>query len=639
MYVDILCNTDNLALTEKRETVILKEGYYMRRPWKKVCAVLVTGAMCASLFIGCTTTTPTGSTTTPTDDKASQPRNETLYFNGQQWGAINDWNPLSSNSNNALGVTQKDSSRTLIYETLYMYNMLDGKMYPLLADGDAVWNDTHTAITVKINKDAKWSDGTAVTADDVAYTFDTNVKYKSAAGADYSAYIDSVKATDASTVVFTAKLNSSGTAINPLKVLEYLPKQFVLQKAYIQKVETRNNSDAEKMKTDKMEDLIASGPYKPYVSNDQKVVFKRDDNYWGKAASMWGKLPVPKYIVHNLFKDNASGDTAFQAGEVDISQQFISSVATMMSSGKPISTYLPELPYYVAATMPTAYYNLKKAGLNQVAVRKAIAMAIDYDQIIKTAMSGYSPSFADVPRSLMNPTAGEQALIDQSALKSVQWLGNDIEGAKKLLDAAGIKDTNGDGIREYKGTKLSFKAECPEGWSDWNASMEIVAAAGKKIGIDIVTYFPDANTFYDDLSNQNFDIAMWSPSAAGISNPWTRCYGTLSSSYNSIESQMIGNFGGYANARVDKLLDLIPHETDAAKLKEYYTELSKIYLTDVPSFALMYRPELFYTVNETVWTNYPEKGSKSDKGIEIPPYDCTDGYGIAGLYSLKLVSK
>ena len=48
-------------------------------------------------------------------------------------------------------------------------------------------------LTVKINKDAKWSDGTTVTADDVAYTFDTNVKYQSSCGSDYSAYIKASK--------------------------------------------------------------------------------------------------------------------------------------------------------------------------------------------------------------------------------------------------------------------------------------------------------------------------------------------------------------------------------------------------------------------------------------------------------------
>lgn len=610
----------------------------MNRQLKKFCVLLAATAMTVSIFAGCNKSkpAPNPNPTIPgtTDNKNSTPRNETLYFNGQQWGAINDWNPLSSNSNNAMGIGQKDSARTLFYETLYMFNMLDGKMYPLLASGDPVWNDAHTAITVKINKDAKWWDGTPVTADDVVYTWDINVKYQSAGGSDYANYIESIKAQDASTVVITAKLKD-GKAVNPLKVLEYLPKQYVMQKAYLQKVEQRDGNDAAKIKTDKMDDFVASGPYKPMIANDQKVVFQRYDNYWGKAASMWGKLPAPKYIAHNIYKDNAAGDVAFKAGEVDVSQQFISDVPSMVAGGK-ISTYLPEAPYNLGATMPTAFFNLEKPGLDQVAIRKAIAMATDYDQIIKTAMSGQSASFKQVPRSLMNTTAGEQALVDQNALKDVTWTGNDVEGAKKLLDAAGIKDTDGDGIREYKGQKLSFKAECPQGWSDWNASLEIVAAAGKAIGIDIQTYFPDANTFYDDLSNQHFDIAMWSPSGAGISNPWTRCFGLLSSSYNSIKTQMIGNFGGYANTRVDQLLVEIPQLTDQAKLKADYTELSKIYLTDVPSFSLMYRPELFYTVNESVWTNFPQQGSKSDKGIEIPPYDLTDGYGIAGLYTIQL---
>lgn len=612
----------------------------MNRNLKKICSLVATVAMISSLAIGCGTSKTTVASKTTTDkpaataDKNSTPRNETVYFNGQQWGAVNDWNPLSGNSNNAMGIQQKDSARTLCYETLYMFNMLDGKMYPLLASGDPAWNSGKTELTIKLNPDAKWWDGTQVTADDVAYTWDTNVKYKSAAGGDYSGYIDSIKAQDASTVVVAAKLKD-GKPVNPLKVLEYLPRQYVMQKAYIQKVEQRTGSDATKMKTDKMEDFVGSGPYKLMVANEQKVVFQRVENYWGKSASMWGKLPAPKYIAHNIYKDNAAGDTAFKAGEVDCSQQFISDVPSMVASGK-ISTYLPEAPYNLGATMPTAWFNVKKPGLDNAVIRKAIAIAVDYDQIIKTAMSGQSASFKDVPRSLMNTTAAEQGLVDQSALKDVQWTGNDVEGAKKMLDAAGIKDTNGDGIREYNGQKLSFKAECPQGWSDWNASLEIVAAAGKNIGIDIQTYFPDANTFYDDLSNKHFDIAMWSPSGAGISNPWTRAFGILSSTFNSIPTQMTGNMGGYANKTVDDLLAKIPQETDQAKLKDYYTQLSKIYLTDVPSFSLMYRPELFYTVNESVWTNYPQKGSKSDKGIEIPPYDLTDGYGIAGLYTLQL---
>ena len=67
---------------------------------------------------------------------------------------------------------------------------------------------------------------------------------------------------------------------------------------------------------------------------------------------------------------------------------------------------------------------------------------------------------------------------------------------------------------------------------------------------------------------------------------------------------------------------------------ELYTEATEIYLTDVPSFTLMYRPDQFYTVNESVWTGFPS----SDDGLNIPPLNLADGYGIAALYHLELVN-
>lgn len=627
----------------------------MKMTKKSLLAMLLAVSMTASLAScgGNTTTTSTESTpssTTSTEESSeavsetssdttgetetagSTPRNETLYFAGQQWGTINDWNPMSANSNNAMAVSQSDASRVLIYETLFMYNMLDGSLHGLLAT-DYSWNEDQTELTVHMNPDAKWSDGTPVTAADVAYTFDTHVKYNSATGVDYANYIESVTASDDTTVVFKAKCDDTGVSINPLKVMEYLPKVYVLQKAYLEKVEERNGSDAEAMKIDKMEDLVASGPYKPYYDDDQKVVFVRDDNYWGQAESMWGKLPAPKYIAHTIFADNNAGQVALAAGEVDVSQQFTTDVQKLWEEQElPISTYIDEAPYGVCATMPTLWFNLDRPGLDKVEVRKAIAMAIDYDQIIASAMSNQSPTFAQVPRSVMNPTDGEQKLIDKEALADLQFNGKDIAGANALLDEAGIVDTDGDGIREVDGVNLSYQAECPSGWTDWNASLEIVAAAGKEIGIDITTYFPEANTYTNDYSTGNFDIMMNSVSGSSISNPWYRSMQLLSSSYNDLEINFNGNWGGYENARADELLALIPHETDEEVLKEYYTELSEIYLTDVPSVSLMYRPQLFYVVNESVWTNYPEQGD------DIPPTDCTDGYGVAALYELQLVN-
>ncbi|HZJ83260.1 MAG TPA: hypothetical protein VFD57_05560, partial [Clostridia bacterium] len=69
----------------------------------------------------------------PSAETGQTPRSETLYFAGQQWGAVNDFNPLSSNSNNGMMIEQNDDARTLVWETLFMYNQLDGRLYGLLA--------------------------------------------------------------------------------------------------------------------------------------------------------------------------------------------------------------------------------------------------------------------------------------------------------------------------------------------------------------------------------------------------------------------------------------------------------------------------------------------------------------------------
>ncbi len=572
----------------------------------------------------------------------SLPRNETLYFNGQQWGPVVGWNPYSSNNNNALAVNQQDNARVIMFETPYLYNMLDGKQYPLLADGDWAWNDAMTEITFKIKPAAKWSDGTPVTADDMAYTWTANLKYETQAGVNSKDYIDAIEAVDAQTVVVKAKLDDAGKAVNPLQVLAYLSNNYIIQKAWTQKLEERTGGDATKFKADPAEDVVYSGPYHKFFADDSKVVYIRDENYWGQDASMWGKLPAPKYLAHTIFKDNNAGLVALKAGEVDVSQQFNANIQDLwLKDNLPISTYLPEAPYGIGASLPTAFYNMASPGLDQLAVRKAIAIAVDYDTIIANAMTNQSATFAQVPRSIMNPTDGEQALYDHDAVKDLQWIGNDVEGAKKLLDDAGVKDTDGDGWREFNGKKLSYVATCPNGWSDWQAAIEVVAAAGKNIGIDITTNYPEWSVYQTVVTNwplpaEGYDIFMMWSDGAGPTQPWGRIRHLISSEFAETTNNWNGNWGGYKNPEADKIIQAIPSESDPAKLKEYYTQLTNIYLSDIPSFTLMYRPQVFHAVNESVWTNFPH----ADDGTNppIPPMDMTDGWGIAGLYNLELVN-
>ena len=101
-----------------------------------------------------------------------------------------------------------------------------------------------------------------------------------------------------------------------------------------------------------------------------------------------------------------------------------------------------------------------------------------------------------------------------------------------------------------------------------------------------------------------------------------------------MEGNWSGNWGHFSNARADEIIAAIPSETDEAALKALYTEAVQIYLTEVPSFSLMYRPNMFHAVNESVWTNFPD----ASDGRNIPPAICVDGYGIAALYELELVN-
>jgi len=599
--------------------------------FKRAATPLVALFMSVTLFAGCqsvqppSVSEPQGTVDTPNTTTQNEPapqtnketpRNETLYINGLQWGPPTNFNLLSGNP--AFPVNY-GNSRELVYETLFMVNQLDGGLEPLLGKSYE-WTD-ETTLRIELNADAKWSDGTAFTADDVVYTYELGKKYD-INWSSFWTYISEVKADGAQAVEI--KLNPDNP--NKLTVLDSIELIPMLPKHIWEEIEKKNNNDLTAIRKEVNDNPVGTGAYKLHFYNDQKITIVRDDNYWGQK--LFGKLPAPKYITHVIYKDNAAGDLAFKSGQVDVSQQFIPQVWKMWEGGAAVKTYLKDAPYYLPGSMPSIFFNLSKAGLDNADVRRAIAMSINYDKISELAMSGYS---APMQPSLTLNSDAESKYIDQNAIKSLQWT-TDIEGANALLDKIGAKKGK-DGIRVLNGTRLGpFEVECPYGWSDWNAALEIVAQSAKAIGIEIRTKFPESPVWTNDLQTGKFDIIMNTP-AGGVSpsQPWNRAMTIMySKGVAPLGEMAFWNWGRYQNDRADAIIEEIPSVSDEAKLKSLYTELNTIWLKDIPSIPLMYRPWVFDTVNESVWKGFPSEGD----GTNIPPQISMDGAGIKALYQI-----
>ena len=574
------------------------------------------------------------------------PRNETFYENGQQWGK-----PTSYNIYNTAGQGWPASggTRHVIYESLYMYNVLTNENEPLLADGALVWEDEYNAV-VKIKEAAHWNDGEDLTADDVVWTLES-AKLVTVGWSDFWTWVEKVEKVDELTVRFTIVKEP----YNLYKLPQLLSSiGIVPEHVWAPIFEAKGNDGVAiaELFTDSLEVdyvgvtdagehwLTASGPYMPYYYDDTRVVNIRDDNYWGQDASMFGKLPAPKYLAHMLYADNAAGNLAFQNGEVDNAQQFMESVWVLMDSmvdaegNSLVKTYFDEAPYHLGYSMPSLIFNLDRPGLDDYAIRKAIALSLDYEAIGTNAMSGYTE---DIVPSLFNTYIYGQYLdTTNEEYMALRWDTTDLDGniaaANALLDEAGYLDVDGDGMREMPdGSKIEWKAECPDGWSDWNASLEILCESAAKIGLNIVTYFPEASVYTNDQQYGNFDILMASPQPGGsVANPWNIAYNILYTAAPEGEYTP-RNYGRFSDENIDALIDEAAAVSDMETLIEIYTEIDTVYLQTLPTVPLMYRPQNFHTSYSKYWTGF----ATADDGTFTPPLNLTDMAGYKELFMIE----
>jgi peptide/nickel transport system substrate-binding protein len=538
---------------------------------------------------------------------------ETVYLFSGMSTVPSTWNPLDPN----LSWPGGDSyTEVLMYEVLFISNMLTGELEPLIGDSYEV---NGTDVTVKVNPKVTFSDGSACTVDDVIYSYELGKKY-TIQWSQYWQFIDSIERVDNNTIVFHQKAASANT----LYVLDSLQGVPILPKKIWEKVEADNGYDITKIRTGflNMDDPIGTGAYKVYMYNDQRVVLIRNENYWGAIPERFGKLASAKYLINVFYSSNDSLTTAFKNNEVDLAQAFIPNIWDLIKANPAIDTYIPDFPYHLEGAMVSMMYNVTKPGLNNPAVRRALAFAINTKQIGQAAMSGYTK---DLDPMLVLTNGAEDRYVDKESLRSLQYT-YDPQKANQLLDELGARP-GADGIRVLPdGTRMSWAIQSGYGWTDWNATCEVIAQNMKAIGVDIRPEMPEGAVFGNNRATGDFELALTIP-GEGIrpSQPWYR-YSWIMSDANSAP---IGEFASsnqmrYSNARANELVRLIPAETDEAKLRAYHTEINRIFLEELPLVPVMYRPFQFYEVNNTYWTGWPKQGD----GTNVPPmHDRLAGLG------------
>jgi peptide/nickel transport system substrate-binding protein len=548
---------------------------------------------------------------------SSFPRSKTLYLAGSQWGDPNTFNPLAESWQAAWPVGDKFN---LMYEPLIAYNSLDGKIEPIL--GSLVSKD-NDSIVVDINPAAKWSDGNPVTSADVKFIFEIGHRFKSAATAYAIEYI---------TAINVQKVDNNGTSVerlsflvdkkgrnNPLVILDLLGAIRIVPSHIFEKLladSSNNLSAVQKLKMD--EKPVVSGPYTLETYSNEKIVIKRRDDYWGAKALYAGKLPVPEYIIHPIFKSNDHFAIALQKGNLDASQTFIPRIWMKTKDG--VATWKAESPYYVSGSVPLLLINTTKAPLSDKNFRRAMAAAINYANIKELAVSGYSP---DIQPGLIMQSGIESKYFNTDDAKQF-GVSFSLENAKKMLADAGYKSVyKSDGTLDYMtdkaGKKLpTLSIKSPAGWSDWEAMVSIAVKGMRDAGIDIREGFVDAGLYWPALPSGDFDLIMHKPAASVTpSLPWSRFEAIMSSrNWAPVggDNKMNENQGRYNqpgtkeyNKAVDSLLKVIPILSDEAQLTDAYRQLNKIFMQDQPALPLCHLAEQYYEFSNTTWKNWPDE--------------------------------
>ncbi|MFK4090004.1 ABC transporter substrate-binding protein [Kribbella sp. NPDC020789] len=491
--------------------------------------------------------------------------------------------PQTENHNPFLGSSSGASLgyRWMIFEPLVMINGIKptepGK--PWLAT-EWKWDANFTKLSFTIRDGVKWSDGTPMTAEDVAYTFQLRQKNE-ALNSDAIPYKTVTQTGNKVDLTF-----ARSQFVNQNKILTV----FVIQKAQWSAIKDPSQ--------DTLKTPVGTGPYKIKSFTPQTTTLELRDSYWQD-------LPKVKELRYTSYNDNNAQTTALANGSSEWSFVFVPNVKAVFQDKDPKNHKL-----YFPANLGIhgLWINTTKKPFDDPALRRAMDKVINRDDIFMQGEAGYFYPKIESVTGIPTP-AGEPFIAPEYKDKKHAV---DVEGAKSDLAAAGYK-LEGDVLKDKTGKPVTITLTDPAGWSDYVTDLEIIKDNLSTIGIKATVDKANQDAWFKNIDEGNFDAAMH----------WTNGGATPYDIYQNIMDGKIlkpvgkggvsGNYGRFNSPEATKALDEYANAADDAARTTALNTLQKIMVEQMPVIPTSASNigGLYSTKN---WTGWPDEANSYAPG-------------------------
>lgn len=448
---------------------------------------------------------------------------------------------------------------SIVYSGLFSYDA-QGQLRPNLADHYEVSEDGMT-YTVTLRDDVKWHDGQALTADDVAFTFNIvkDPAYKSPLRPNWQG-VD-VVANDARTLVFILKkpyfgfLENLTVGILPKHIWENIaPEKFSLAE--------HNLSP------------IGSGPYQFYD-------FKKDSNgniltYEVRAfPDYFEKVPYISKIIFHFYTDGDEMVDAYNRKEVLGISNVVAEQETRLQDRK--STHVSEL--HQPRLFAVFFNGTKSVALAHKEVRQALAYGTNRQEIIAQVLGGRG-------EALSSPFLAQMKGFSSDA-------GADIFDKDKAI---GILESNGwemkDGVREKGGAQLAFTLTTPD-WPELVKTADILRKQWESLGVRIdVKVMSVSDLQQNALRPREYDALLFGEATSFNPDPY--------SFWHSSQKHDPGlNLSMFDNKDADDLLASAREILNDNDRLQKYMQFRDILMDEMPA-VFLYSPSYLYVVNSQV---------------------------------------